>query len=60
MMTCGKCVHCKPNNVCDGDCICVAKDLEVSRDDDIRFYGDTNDAPCDAFMAASTSEKEDL
>lgn len=47
-MTCGMCKHCKPNDVCNGDCLCAAKDIEVSQDDDIRFYGD-GDQNCELF-----------
>ena len=51
-MTCGKCKNCVPNDVCDGDCLCKVKGLEVSQDDDIRYYGEINNAPCEAFEAA--------
>ena len=53
-MTCGKCKHCVPLNVCSGDCQCKAKSdgdltFEVSQDDDIRFYGDQDGQPCSDF-----------
>lgn len=53
-MTCGKCKHCVPLNVCGGDCRCKAKSdslltFEVSQDDDIRFYGDQDGRPCPDF-----------
>lgn len=48
-MKCGKCKSCKPNDVCNGDCICTAKDIEVSQDDDISFYGEQNNEPCEKF-----------
>ena len=53
-MTCGKCKHCTPLNVCGGDCECRAKStdgltFEVSQDDDIRFYGDQDGQPCSDF-----------
>lgn len=51
-MTCGKCKHCIPNDVCNGDCLCKAKEIEVSQDDDIRFYGERTDEPCKSFEAA--------
>ena len=46
--TCGNCKFCVENNICNGDCLCKAKDIEVSADDDIRFYGE-NDAACECF-----------
>lgn len=51
-MTCGKCKHCTPNDVCDGDCLCKEKDIEVSQDDDIRFYGEDGNKPCEDFTPA--------
>lgn len=50
-MTCGKCKNCVPEDVCDCDCECRAKQIEVSQDDDTRFYGDNNQ-PCESFKAA--------
>lgn len=50
-MTCGKCKYCKPNDVCNGDCLCIKRDIEVSQDDDIQFYGDKN-KPCEDFTPA--------
>ncbi len=50
-MNCGKCLHCVPADRCNGDHDCKAKGIEVSQDDDIRFYGE-NDEPCEAFTAA--------
>lgn len=51
-MNCGNCKNCKPNDVCNGDCLCAAKGLEVSQDDDIRFYGDKENSPCELFEMA--------
>lgn len=56
-MTCGKCKHCTPLDVCGGDCKCAAKStedlvFEVSQDDDIQFYGDQDGQPCADFCAA--------
>ncbi len=48
---CGDCEHCKPNDICNGDCVCRARDIEVSEDDDIRFYGDFGE-PCADFTPA--------
>lgn len=48
-MKCGECRHCKPNNVCNGDCLCDALDIEVSKDDDTKFYGEKKDEPCKMF-----------
>ena len=58
-MTCGKCEHCTPLDVCGGDCKCKMKSddglvFEVSQDDDIRFYGDLPGQPYPDF-----SEKRD-
>ena len=49
-MKCGKCKHCKPNDVCNGDCLCDALGIEVSKDDDIWFYGEQNNKPCEKFI----------
>lgn len=54
-MTCGKCKHCTPLNICGGDCRCEAKStddltFEVSQDDDISFYGDVDGQPCPDFV----------
>lgn len=51
-MTCGKCKHCRPNDICNGDHECTAKNIEVSQDDDIRFYGEKNNEPCECFEMA--------
>lgn len=51
-MTCGECKHCRLNNICDGDHECEKKNIEVSEDDDIRFYGEQNGSPCEEFEAA--------
>lgn len=55
-MTCGKCQHCIPMDVCGGDCKCEARSdgitFEVSQDDDIRYYGEQNNEPCEFFSAA--------
>lgn len=51
-MTCGKCKNCIPVDRCNGDCDCKAKGIEVSQDDDIRFYGEQNNEPCKLFVAA--------
>lgn len=50
-MNCGECKHCEQNDVCNGDCVCKAKSIEVSQDDDIRFYGENNE-PCECFTKA--------
>lgn len=57
MKTCGNCKHCIENNVCNGDCLCKAKSdanttFEVSQDDDIRFYGEEDNQPCQNFIEA--------
>lgn len=36
--TCGQCVYCQPNYVCNGDHICTKHDIEVSKYDDTIFY----------------------
>ena len=51
-MTCGKCKHCKPNDVCNGDHICTAKDLEVAEDDDTSTYAEKDGEPCERFTEA--------
>lgn len=51
-MNCGKCKNCVPNDVCNGDCLCRAKDLEVSQDDSIEFYGTKENSPCELFEMA--------
>lgn len=50
--TCGKCKHCKPNDVCGGDHVCEAKELEVSADDDTGFYAEQDGQPCEKFTPA--------
>lgn len=35
-----------------GDHECTAKNIEVSQDDDIRFYGEKNNEPCECFEMA--------
>ncbi len=47
-MTCGKCKNCIENNICNGDCLCRKQEIEVSKDDDIRFYGEFGGA-CGSF-----------
>lgn len=47
-MTCGKCKYCVENNICNGDCLCKARNIEVSADDDTRFYGG-NGKPCEQY-----------
>ncbi len=51
MKTCGMCKNCVPADRCNGDCDCKAKNIEVSQDDDIRFYGEKNNEPCEQFTA---------
>ncbi|MEY8521811.1 hypothetical protein AALA90_02115 [Lachnospiraceae bacterium 38-10] len=51
-MTCGSCKNCIPADRCNGDHDCKAKGIEVSRDDDTRFYGEQNNAPCEAYETA--------
>ena len=50
-MTCGMCKHCVPLDICGGDCECKAREIEVSEDDDTRFYGEDNE-PCELFVTA--------
>lgn len=50
--TCGNCKHCVPNDICNGDHECKAKAIEVSQDDDIRFYGEKYNEPCEEFAKA--------
>lgn len=50
-MKCGECKHCKPNDVCNGDCLCDALGIEVSADDDTSFYGKIDNEPCEMFTA---------
>ena len=55
-MTCGKCMHCRPEGICGG-CLCDALDIEVSKDDDVRFYSERNgdgdyDNVCERFEEA--------
>ena len=50
-MTCGMCKHCVPLDICGGDCECKAREIEVSEDDDTRFYGEDNE-PCELFDTA--------
>lgn len=57
MKTCGNCKYCNPMSICGGDCECKAKSdanitFEVSRDDDIRFYGENDNQPCQNFTEA--------
>ncbi len=52
-MTCGMCKHCNPLNICNGDCECKAKEIEVSEDDNIRFYGEQDNEPCECFSATN-------
>jgi len=42
------CKHCKPLDICNGDCKCEIQGIEVSQDDDIRFYSEA-DQPCEKF-----------
>lgn len=56
MLTCGKCAHCVPEDVCGCDCECTAKRIEVSQDDDIQFYGE-NGKPCKDFTKKLTKEE---
>ena len=51
MFTCGKCKNCIPEDYCNGDCHCTVKDIEVSKDDDIRFYGESDGENCQMFIA---------
>ena len=54
-MTCGECVYCVQNNVCDGDCKCNARStdgitFDVSQEDDTRTYGSSDGANCEFFV----------
>ena len=51
-MTCGMCKHCTPLDICGGDCEYKARGIEVSEDDDTRFYGEQDNEPCEFFAAA--------
>lgn len=51
MDTCGKCKNCRPEDCCGCDCRCTVKDIEVSKDDDIRFYGESEGENCRDFVA---------
>lgn len=55
-MKCGKCAYCYSADACDYDCVCLRRsdekiDFQVSRDDNIRDYGE-NDEPCELFEPA--------
>lgn len=54
-MTCGECVYCVQNNVCDGDCKCNARStdgvaFDVSQEDDTGTYGSSDGANCEFFV----------
>lgn len=54
-MTCGECVYCVQNNVCDGDCKCNARStdgiaFDVSQEDDTRTYGSSDGTDCEFFV----------
>jgi len=56
-MTCGNCKYCEQMDVCGCDCKCNAKStdeitFEVSQDDEITFYGEQNNEPCENFTPA--------
>lgn len=55
MRTCGNCKYCVENHICNGDCLCKAKNLEISKDDDIRFYGEKDNTPCERYRDSKTS-----
>ncbi len=55
MITCGECKHCIPEDCCGCDCHCTAKDIEVSKDDDIRFYGESEGKKCEAYEMSKTA-----
>ena len=48
---CKECYYCKPLYGCDQDHWCDAKEIEVSEDDEINFYGDVDNLPCNMFQA---------
>lgn len=53
-MTCKNCKYCRPVDACGCDCECTAKSdreilFEVSKDDDITFYGEHDNEPCKDF-----------
>lgn len=54
-MKCGNCKHCKPNDVCNGDCLCDALDIDVSEEDDTRFYSKHNNKLCELFIEKETT-----
>lgn len=47
--TCGRCKNCIPEDACGCDCLCIMKDIEVSQDDDINFYGEGFNEDCKDF-----------
>jgi len=51
-MTCGKCKNCVPEDACGCDCFCKVKGIEVSQDDDIKFYSERDNEDCEEFNSA--------
>ena len=49
ILTCGRCKNCVPEDSCGCDCLCTAKNIEVSQDDEISFYGEHFDENCEKF-----------
>lgn len=49
ILTCGQCKNCVPEDSCGCDCLCTAKNIEVSQDDEIHFYGEHFDEACERF-----------
>ncbi len=54
-MKCGECKHCKPNDVCNGDCLCDERGIEVSKDDDTKFYSRDGKESCEMFVVKETT-----
>ncbi|MFI3279636.1 MAG: DpnD/PcfM family protein [Rikenellaceae bacterium] len=52
---CGECNHSAPKNICNGDCHCDAKDIEVSEDDDSEFYAEVDGSPCEKYTPRDTA-----
>ena len=51
-MACGKCKDCVPEDTCGCDCHCTAKDIEISQNDEIQFYGERDNEDCEKFSSA--------
>jgi|GEM_PF-3125283 len=49
ILTGGRCKNCVPEDSCGCACLCTAKNIEVSQDDEISFYGEHFDKNCEKF-----------